>query len=266
VLPDIAALDPASPVLNAYSCYRSLIDAAGNPHPAETGLGGQLLYAGELDQEGRAITIAGNVAGCATLAATADPNDQKRAVREGIADFLVTSLDEALRILKNEIRKRATVSVCIGVSTDEIERETRDRGLRPDLTRGDALQKQFNVWAARTMWRLDGDPVHAAATVAWAVESHPARWLPRFDAIALECLQPSDDWNRRWIHLSPRYLGRVGSSLRVVSADRQFAARFVERSRNALDHEDINTAAVIWVASEDGSEEYKLQPAQRPAS
>jgi len=266
VLPEITALDPASPVLNAYSCYRSLIDAAGNPHPSETGLGGQLLYAGELDEEGRAITIAGNVAGCATLAATADPDDQKRAFRENVADFLVTSLDEALRILKNEIRKQATVSVCVGLSTDEVEGEMRDRGVRPDLTRADATQRQFNVWATRTMWRLGGDPMLGGATVAWAVDALPSKWLPRFDAIALECLQPSDNWNRRWINLSPRYLGRAGSSLRVVSADREFAEKFVERSRGAFHQEDITTAAVIWVASESGSEEYKLQPAQRPSS
>ena len=75
-------------MLRAYSCYRSLIDAAGTNLLPDPAFGGKLLYAGELDEEGRAITISANVAGCATLAATADPADQKRAVREGTVDFL----------------------------------------------------------------------------------------------------------------------------------------------------------------------------------
>lgn len=267
MLPEITALDPASPVLRAYSCYRSLIEAAAeNNLILDQSLGGKLLYAGELDEEGRAVTIAGNVAGCSTLVATADVTDQNRAVREGIVDFFVKSLDEALRILKNEIRKRATVAVCVGISTDEIECEIRQRGVQPDFTRTETLEKQFNAWAARMMWRLDGDPMQAAATVAWAAESLPARWLPKFDQIAIECLQPKDIWNRRWIERAPGYLGRVGSSLHVVCADRQFAAKFVERSREAVKSGDINTAAVIWTASRAGSEELKLRPAQQPSS
>ena len=34
-------------------------------------------------------------------------------MRDGVIDFLVTSLDEALRILKNEMRKRTAVAVCV---------------------------------------------------------------------------------------------------------------------------------------------------------
>ena len=263
MLPEITALDPASPVLRAYSCYRSLTAAARENSFPDQAFGGKLLYAGELDGEGRAITIAANAAGCATLAATADAEDQKRAVREGIVDFLVTSLDEALRILKNEIRKRATVAVCVDVSTDQIEREMRDRGVLADLTRADALEKQFNEWSSRSLWRLEGEPMQSAATVAWAVESLPAKWLPRLDAIALECLSPQHNWARRWMERSPRYLGRAGSSLRVVCADREFAGSFVERSKKAVASEGIETAAMIWVASEAGSEEYSLRPSSQ---
>ena len=265
MLPEISALDPASPVLRAYSCYRSLIAAAGDTSLPDQAFGGKLLYAGELDEEGRAIAIAANVAGCATLAATADAEDQKRAVREGIVDFLVNSLDEALRILKNEVRKRATVAVCVEFSTDQIEREMRERGVLADLGRADALETQFNASSSRNLWRLEGEPMKSAATVAWAVESLPAKWLPRFDAIALDCLNPQHNWARRWIERSPRYLGRAGSSLRVVCADREFARSFVERSKKAVAIEGIETAAMIWVASEAGSEEYSIRPASQTA-
>src|SRR5947208_3583525 len=87
----------------------------------QTDLGGRLLYAGELDDDGRALIAAANIAGAASLCATANQEAQKQAVRDGIADFLVTSLDEALRILKNEIRKHAPVAVCIGAAPAIIE-------------------------------------------------------------------------------------------------------------------------------------------------
>src|SRR5215475_15725073 len=85
-------------VLRALSFYTRLI-----PHDRESsGLGGKLLYAGELDEDCRALIAAANIAGAASLCVSADARAQKRAIHEGVVDFLVTSLDEALRILKNE--------------------------------------------------------------------------------------------------------------------------------------------------------------------
>ncbi len=45
----------------------------------------------------------------------------------------MTSLDEALRILKNEIRKRETVAVCVAAAPETVEREMLERGVLPDL-------------------------------------------------------------------------------------------------------------------------------------
>ena len=75
--------------------------------------------------------VAGNIAGAASLAATADPVAQKQAIREGVVNFLVTSLDEALRILKNEIRKRETVAVCVAASPQAVAAEMLERGVLP---------------------------------------------------------------------------------------------------------------------------------------
>jgi urocanate hydratase len=99
----------------------------------ETGLGGKLFYAGELDGEGRALVVAANIAGAASLVATADRAAQKQAIRDGVADCLVNSLDEALRILKNQLRKRETVAVCLGLAPEAVEREMLERGVLPDL-------------------------------------------------------------------------------------------------------------------------------------
>ena len=93
--------------------YAGLILAANLGPDAEPSLGGKLLYAGYLDADTRALLVAANIAGAASLAVSADADTGRQAIRDGIVDFLVTSLDEALRILKNEIRKRSTVAVCV---------------------------------------------------------------------------------------------------------------------------------------------------------
>src|SRR5664279_3235111 len=84
-------------------------------------LGGQLFYVGELDEPGRAFAVAANIAGAATLSASAQTTALRHAQREGAIDFLVNSLDEALRILKNEIRKREAVAVSVSLAPADIE-------------------------------------------------------------------------------------------------------------------------------------------------
>ena len=131
--PSPEALDFGARVAKAYA---KLI-ACGIADP-ESGLGGRLFYAGELDEEGRALIVAANIAGAATLAASADRAAQKQAIRDGVADFLVNSLDEALRILKNQLRKRETVAVSVTMKPAAMEREMNERGVAPDLVRRDA--------------------------------------------------------------------------------------------------------------------------------
>jgi urocanate hydratase len=206
----------------------------------ESGLGGRLFYAGEMDEEGRALVVAANIAGAATLVASADLATQKQAIREAIADFLVTSLDEALRILKNQLRKRETVSVCVAMTPAAMEREMNERGVLPDLQRSDlpiALLHQALV-------HQDGEYDAADLTsipefVIWRVDSTHHRDLAVLDAIALECLD-ADDWPaRRWLPLAPRYLGRLAQDLRLLSAHREFAARFSEQLNERVDRGEI---------------------------
>lgn len=209
----------------AYDCFRALVSGQESLPSQNQDLGGKLLYAGELDEEGCAVVIGGNVAGCATLCVAPDPAVQRKAIHYGIVDFLVTSLDEALRILKNEIRKRATVAVCVGKPAEEVEREMQDRGVQPDITRE-------NVTSSRkTLGKENAESQRV--TVFWMLESTPLTSLPKVDAIAQECLEPADVWNARWIRLAPRYLRKVAPSTRVIGADRKFADRFMQRARSA---------------------------------
>ena len=190
-------------------------------------LGGRLLYSGALDGAARALLVAANVAGAASLAVAADAAAQKLAARDGIADFLVTSLDEALRILKNEIRKRATVAVCVGAAAAVVEREMLERGVEPDLVSAAAVA-QFTSARVVEPLAVRG----AAVRLEWQVSAMPALWMPTLDAMALECVP--DAVAQRWLRLAPRYAGRAAMGLRVVRCSAAEAEAFSSRVGAAM--------------------------------
>lgn len=206
--------------------YTSLMRHA-DPH-----LGGQLFYAGNLTQAARAAIVAANIAGAATLAASADQPAAKQAMRDGIVDFLVNSLDEALRILKNEIRKRETVAVCVTAPPETIEQEMQARGVQPDL-----ILAAATIEFARSPIVID---MQASASddadtwLTWRAAQSPALWLPRLDAIALDCLPPGAAPARRWLQRAPRYLGRLAQSLRVLHTTQQHAEKFIAQVTNQI--------------------------------
>ena len=230
--------------------YQSLLGAALPNAGREPSLGGKLIYAGDLDGEGRGLMVAGNIAGAASLAATADLAVQKQAIRDGVADFLVTSLDEALRILKNEIRKRETVAVCVAATPQAIEGEMLERGVLPDLVRTTAASAP----ACLTLFTQGAHPIQLSSPaniptlLAWQVAAAPAHWLPMLDALALDCLDRNDWSARRWLRLAPRYLGRLAQGLRLLACDEEFAADFIERVRCRVESGDIAVAVQIQLS------------------
>lgn len=221
-------------VLRVLSYYGRMAAPEGASEPD---LGGKLLYARELDEEARALVVASSIAGAASLCATANQRAQKQAIRDGIVDFLVTSLDEALRILKNEIRKRGPVAVCIADAPAPIEAEMAERGVVADLVR--LPLESFEVQPP------------GSALITWTVSSAPAQWMPRLDALALECLDSEAGSARRWLRLAPRCLGRLAQSTRLLYADHRFAALFIERAKQ-LEQVPFR----VQVANENGSEEF----------
>ena len=209
----------------------------------ELSLGGKLFYAGEMDEEGRALVVAANIAGAATLVASADRAAQKQAIRDAIADFLVTSLDEALRILKNQLRKRETVSVCVAMAPAAMEREMNERGVEPDLLRHDVPIAPLHEALVDQEGEYDeADLTSIPALIIWRVDSARHKDLAVLDAIALECLD-ADAWSaRRWLRLAPRYLGRLAQDLHLLSTHREFAARFAEKLNERVDRGEITFA------------------------
>ncbi len=241
--------------------YAALMQAAAAGSNAEPNLGGKLLYVGELDTDGRALIIAANIAGAASLGATAGQAAQKQAVRDGVIDFLVTSLDEALRILKNEIRKRQPVAVCIAASPQAVEREMLERGVLPDLLRPGAAATPFLSQGARQIQLSSAEKY--PALLAWSVASAPAQWLPKLDAIALDCLEAEDDSARRWLHLAPRYLGRLTQGLHLLRCNNETAQRFLEQVREQVEQGEIGVPVEILLTLHGESTLHSFSPPPR---
>src|SRR5437764_12062473 len=82
---------------------------------------------------GCAQPLAATMTGGAFLGIDVDPERIKKRLRTGYCDFMVTSLDEALRILKNAVRKKENISVGLVGNCAEIIPELAERGVVPDI-------------------------------------------------------------------------------------------------------------------------------------
>ncbi|HLE37616.1 MAG TPA: urocanate hydratase [Candidatus Acidoferrales bacterium] len=96
-------------------------------------LSGKLVVSGGMGGMGGAQPLAATMNGGAFLGIDVDPERIKRRVKTGYCDVMVNDLDEALRILKNAVRKREAASVgLVGNCADVVPALAR-RGVVPDL-------------------------------------------------------------------------------------------------------------------------------------
>jgi Urocanase Rossmann-like domain len=174
----------------------------------ESGLGGKLLYAGDLDEDGARLVRAANIAGAASLSSASDAPVQRAAIRDGVVDFLVTSLDEALRILKNEIRKRNGVSVAVTAADAQLVREMMERGVLPDLLRESAADPAFVSEGAQLVQAA----VVPEGRSLFVFQSPSAERENR----ALTLIPEDDHAARRWLRSAHRYLGPQARRIRSV--------------------------------------------------
>ncbi|MCI0403853.1 MAG: urocanate hydratase [Acidobacteria bacterium] len=106
--------------------------AAGERHFAGD-LRGKLVASGGLGGMGGAQPLAATMNGACFLGVEVDPERIKRRVRTGYCDIMVNDLDEALRILKDAIRKQDAVSVGLVGNCAEVIPALAERGVVPDL-------------------------------------------------------------------------------------------------------------------------------------
>jgi urocanate hydratase len=106
--------------------------AAGRKH-FQADLAGKLIASGGMGGMGGAQPLAATLNGAAFLGIDVDPGRIKRRVKTGYCDVMVNDLDEALRILKNAVRKREAISVGLVGNCADLIPELARRGVVPDL-------------------------------------------------------------------------------------------------------------------------------------
>ena len=175
----------------------------------------KLICRAHFDPEGVATVIAGTVAGAASLCIDDDAGRLREGLRTGLCDFVVGNLDEALRILKNELRRGLAVSVGLTAEMTPALAAIMERGVQPDLL---ALDEAEHPAEARTLVERgaisiprQAEPESGADLLIWRVPSEPARLLPRIAEAAAQVLNEAraDTAARRmWLARASRALGR----------------------------------------------------------
>ena len=238
----IRPTDAQSTVLPWIECvyrhYETLIEQF--PLDPEQGIGGRLIFAGELQPESTltdALVTAANIAGAATLVAAPNSAAQRRAMRDALADFVVNSVEEALRILKNEVRQRRAVSVAVAISAEHLIEEMQRRGVQPDVL--PATNSMPTLTSSLEIFQRNGAravqlPAHPASVfVVWQRELCCGSRMTPAETAARQII--SDSLRLRWLRLAPRYLGRASQRVMGVGISAQEHSVWSEAMRNQSD-------------------------------
>lgn len=95
--------------------------------------GGKLVIAGYPGAAWSGVAAATSLVGAASLVIDSDLPGMKTQFRDGAFDFIVNTLDEALRAIKNEVRQGRPVAIGLMADPTEVLAEAADRGLAASL-------------------------------------------------------------------------------------------------------------------------------------
>lgn len=210
-------------------------------HAANPGRFTLLCASGEL----AACRAAGSrIAGGATLVVVQDQAGARQWMRDGVCDFLVSSLDEALRILRHEVRKGTPLSVCLLGEPESVLAECIERGVQPDhmdvanptlLERGAELIAWPSALRPGQQWvmfaRKTGSSVAALeAARAWLREA-----------------LPGGDMRQLWLQNAAAVLGRRLQRYAACPLEATEVGRLLQRSQ----HEDHSASEGLTLLQED---------------
>jgi hypothetical protein len=228
------------PVARVRVHYASLCAAAASQFGTGS-LAGCLLLIDGLADEGDALLIAASIAGAASLTLETRTEAIRYCVRNGIVDFAVTTLDEALRILKNELRKRQPIAVLLEREPASVLAEMVERGAQPDLLRWTSADPESKA-SLDTLFARGAQPAPApretnldsALEVCWRAGEGGSAALRQLDLLAGQMLPQEDAERQNWIARAPRYLPRALRLERCVAmTDRESAAFIAAVAENA---------------------------------
>jgi Urocanase Rossmann-like domain len=183
-------------------------------HHLRQSWGGQLiLNIGLTDQ---AIPLASNIVGAVCLSIEENPTAARAALRTGACDFVVNTLDEALRAMKNEVRQHKPLSVGLQGNQSQILREILERGLAPKLVTNLTDPETLQTLQSQGDTTLNSEEAATLVTSIteknhWTAHDFPQpnpAALKSFDTQAAAILPPDDNLRRTWLTVAPRLFPR----------------------------------------------------------
>jgi urocanate hydratase len=211
------------------SAYEALAAAAQGYFQGS--LGGKLVLRDGMTGRGAALPLAATLNGAAFLGFEADVQCIKARVKAGYCDVMVNNLDEALRILKNAVRKRQPSSVGLQGNSAEIIPELARRGVVPDLLLGegggfspaevrtplaDGLRALAEMGALKP--DLDWDPDETRVPMILVALSGEPADIGRADELLVKMF-PRDEALCRWIALARKHVRFEGLTARACLLD-----------------------------------------------
>jgi Urocanase Rossmann-like domain len=178
---------------------------------------GSLILNIGLDDSGTALALASNIVGAACLTLEPNPILLRTALRLGACDFIVNTLDEALRTMKNEIRKHRPLSVGLGGNPEPLLAEILERGVLPQLFTTPTQTTIPTQTEAAATFQSQGatiltlEPAPPPPNPNWNLQTFPFQTpseLQTFDIQALNLLPPEDNLRCRWLQSAPRIFHR----------------------------------------------------------
>jgi hypothetical protein len=209
--------------LETMRIYKALIDARED-------WGGKLILCVGPDCAQSGVPSAVSIAGGTTLAIDSDAAAMKSAMRAGYLDFVVNTLDEALRTLKNEIRQKRPLSVGVITDVETALAEMVERGLQPEMqfvhspnvqrTLSNAHVEVLHARGMRqTILSVGDDPerpplvpyrpfliLYRKRHYEYFFAAPDASVLREIDTALLAALPAEETVRRRWLERVPKYL------------------------------------------------------------
>ncbi len=195
---------------------------------------GTFLLCAGLNEAGRALALASLAAGAAALFLEGDEENLRTAAREGCSTFTVSTPDEALRALKNEVRQGHAITIALRGDPAARVEEMAARGVQPHYlaTCGPMNTMNWRPFVERGSQSLAGFGLHPssgataleslvqeAAGTSWCIAESSVlthRERRAQDASLLEALQGDEQLvplSRQWLRaasvLFPRALERA---------------------------------------------------------
>ena len=194
---------------------------------------------------GAALALAAAIAQGCFMGLESEAASLKRAVQTGACDFMVNTLDEALRVLKNELRKGTPLSVGLLCQPPPVLDEMVVRGVQPDLIAGCSEEPALAELVGRGAARLPDSPDISAQKDA-LVRLHAASLadMRRLDALTAP-LVAEDPILRDWMQHAPAYFSRQLPPLRVVALSQGQIAQLRDRLRAAVEEKPFDAAVSV---------------------